>query len=360
MSKPFDIKINVKSYTPRKDFLSSSLSIDFSGKDVYPKLINTISRVASNGLPTYAFPPQLINIEQNTCAAYDNQYMQLRLSNLPIYDVPIDLYHLHDKYWKNVNFADLNREKAPQEKDIKIYLNAHNNSDQIQHITTNDIKMYVDGEEVNNYNKDYPILLVKLRPNDSFKFTMSAALGIGELHTIWRSSVNSFAPYETNKDETYICNLNLNSNGQESEYIILNKSVKHIIKRLEDIKSQIDKMSKEKEIKNDSKLSLILDGEDHTMGEIINYELQSHPNLISGMCKPDLLIKSVTFKLEANDSSKMIKSILECIDILIEKYKYILKLTESVEDKKEVKKEIKRVETKKGSKKGSTKKNSKK
>jgi hypothetical protein len=66
MSKSFDIKINVKSYTPRINFLSSSLSIDFSGKDIYPKLINTIGRVSSNGLPTYAFPPQLINIEQNT------------------------------------------------------------------------------------------------------------------------------------------------------------------------------------------------------------------------------------------------------------------------------------------------------
>jgi hypothetical protein len=78
------------------------------------------------------------------------------------------------------------------------------------------------------------------------------------------------------------------------------------------------------------------------------------------MCKPDLLIKSVTFKLEANDSSKMIKSILECIDILIEKYKYILKLTDNLkQDKKEDKKELKRTEVKKGSKKGS-KKNSKK
>ena len=322
MSKSFDIKLSVKSYIPRKTFVSSSLKIQFTGKDIYPKLINTISRVSSNGLPSYAFPPQLINIEQNTCAAYDNQYLQLRLSNLPIYDVPIDMFHLHDKYWKNVNYADLTREKSSLEKDIKIYLNAHNNSDQIQQVTTNDIKMYIDGEETQMYDKQYPILIVKLRPNDSFKMNMSAALGIGELHTIWRASVNSCAPYENEND----CELMISSNGQETEFVLLNKSCKHIIKRLEDIKSQIEKMANERTIKNDSKLSLILDGEDHTMGEIINYELQSHPNLTCGMCKPDLLIKSVTFKLEAIEPSKMIKSVIECIDILIEKYKYILKL----------------------------------
>jgi DNA-directed RNA polymerase subunit L len=325
MSKNFDIKLNVIEYIPRKTFISSKLSLEFEGKDVYPKLINTISRVAANGLPSYAFPTQLINIEQNTTSAFDNQYMQLRLSNLPIYDVPLDLFHLHDKYWKNVNYSDLNRDKNNLERDIKIYLNVHNNSNQIEQITTNDLKVYIDGEETQMYDKNYPILIIKLRPNDSFKFNMKAALGIGEAHAIWRSAINSYAPYN---DKTY--ELHLHGNGQESEFVILVKSCKHIIKRLEDISSQIEKMVKEREIKNDSTLSLILDGEDHTMGEILNYEFQSHPNLTSGMCKPDLLIKSVTFKLEALDSSKMIKSVLESIDTLINKYKYILKLSENL------------------------------
>ena len=325
MSNTFDIKLKVKKYTQRKTFISSKLHVEFEGKDVYPKLINTISRVAANGLPTYSFPTQLINIEQNTCAAYDNQYMQLRLSNLPIYDLPLDLFHLHDKYWKNVNYGDMLRDKHPLEKDIKLYLNVHNNSNQIKQVTTNDVKMYIDGEEKNVYDKKYPILIVKLRPNDSFKFNMSASLGIGELHTIWKAAVNSYAPYEDTVFPLIIC-----SNGQETEFIILIKSCKHILKRLEDIKAQIEKMAKEKEIKNDSKLSLIIDGEDHTMGEIINYEFQSNPNLSSGMCKTDLLIKSVTFKLQAIEPSKMIKSILECIETLINKYKQILKLAEGL------------------------------
>ena len=321
MSKNFDIKLKVVSSVQRKGTKSSSLKVEFTGKDVYPKLINTISRVASNGVPTYAFPPQLINIEQNTCVAYDNQYMQLRFSNLPLYNVSNDLHYLHDKFWKHTNYADTHRETHPSEKDIKMYLNVHNNSNEIQYITTNDAKIYVDGEETKMYDKDTPILLIKLRPNDSFKCNMTAALGVGELNAIWRASVNSYAPYEND-----VYSLSLHSNGQESEKVLLEKSVKHILKRLEDIKKQIEKMVNEREIKNDEELTLILDGEDHTMGEVLNYEFQSHDNLCSGVCKPDLLIKSISFKLDAVKSGKMIKSIMESIDTLHDKYSYILSL----------------------------------
>ena len=325
-SNSLDISVKVKSYTPLKDYKSSGLCVEFTGKDVYFKLINTISRVASLNLPSYAFPPQLINITENTCVAYDNQYMQLRLSNLPIYNVDLNIFHLHDKYWKNVNYADMNREKHPLEKDIRIYINATNNTKDIKYITTNDIEVYIDSNLTQNvYDKKNPILIIKLRPGDSFKCAMSAALGTGESHTIWRSAVNAYAPYED--DKYTLC---LKSNGQETEYTILIKSCKHILKRLEDIKKVIEDKVTKQEIKNVEYLNLIIDGEDHTMGEIINYELQSHPNLLSGFSKPDLLIKSVNFKITAQEPSKMIKSIYESLDNLTEKYNYILKLVEKL------------------------------
>lgn len=325
-SNGLDISVKVKSYTPQKDYKSSELCIEFTGKDVYFKLINTLSRVASTHLPSYAFPPQLINITENTCVAYDNQYMQLRLSTLPIYNIDLDLYHLHDKYWKNVNYADLNREKHPLEKDIKIYINSTNNTNDILNVTTNDVEIYIDNELTKKiYDTKYPILIIKLRPGDSFKCNMTAALGLGESNTIWRSAVNAYAPYE---DEVFT--LCLKSNGQESEYVILNKTCKHILKRLEDIKKVIEEKVVSQEIKNIENLILIIDGEDHTMGEIINYELQSHSNLLSGFSKPDLLIKSISFKLFAKEPSKMIASIYESIDNLTNKYNHILKLVEKL------------------------------
>jgi len=325
----FDISVSVKSYTPIKDYKSSKLHVDFKGKDVYPKLINSISRVASTHLPSYAYAKQLITIDENTCVAYDNQYMQLRLSNLPLFNLNLDLYHLHDKYWKNINYADQNREKHELEQDIKFYVNATNNTTEMKYVTTNDAQIYIDGKLTTNmYDKKYPILLIKLRPGDKFKCSMSAVLGVGESDAIWRTAVNAYAPYEDNIYSLYIC-----GNGQETEFSILTKSCKHIIKRLEDIKKVIQDKVGNEEIKNTENVILILDGEDHTMGEIINYELQNHQNLISGVSKPDLLIRSVTFKISAKEPSKMIKSILETIDILTDKYKYILKQVEKLEKK---------------------------
>ena len=322
----WDISVKVKSYTPRKDHKSSGLNLEFTGKDAYFKLINTISRVASTYLPTYAFPPPLINITENTTVAYDNQYMQLRLSNLPLYNLDLDIYHLHDKYWKNVNYADVNRDIHPSEKDIRFYVNVKNNTKELSYVTTNDLEIYIDSNLTKTmYDKNNPILLIKLRPGDSFKCDMKAVLGTGESHTIWRSAVNAYAPYE---DDKYM--LTLKSNGQETEYVILVKSCKHILKRLEDIKKIIEDKVTKQEIKNVEHLQLIIDGEEHTMGEVINYEFQNHSNLISGFSKPDLLIKSISFKISAKDPNKMIKSIYESIDTLSDKYNYILKLVEKL------------------------------
>lgn len=321
----FDINTKVKNYVKRKDFNSSSLCVEFTGKDVNHKMINTISRVASNGVPSYAFHPQLINIEENTCPAYDNQYLQLRLSQLPLYDLPLDLVYLNDKFWKSYFYNDLHREKHPKEQEVKAYVNYHNNSNEIKFVTTNDLTLYVDGVQHNTYNKEYPILLIKLRPNDTFKCNMTACIGIGEAHTIFKASVNSFATYSDVNFE-----LNLQSNGQETEFTTLVKSCKHIVKRLEDIKTQLENKVKNRELKNDKTVLLTIDNEDHTIGEVLNYELQNNPNLFSAISKPNHLIKSMLFKIESLKPEKILDDIFATLDILIKKYVYITSLTEKL------------------------------
>lgn len=322
----FDINTKVKKYVQRKDFNSSSLCVEFTGKDLNYKMINTIARAASNAVPSYAFHPQLINIEENTCPAFDNQYLQLRLSQLPIYELPLDLIYLNDKFWKSYLYNDLHREKHPKEQEVKAYVNYHNNSNEIKYVTTNDLKLYVDGVQHNTYNKEYPILLIKLRPNDTFKCSLTACIGIGEAHTIFKASINSFATYsETNFE------VNLQSNGQESEFIILIKSCKHIVKRLEDIKLQLENKVKNRELKNDKTILLTIDNEDHTIGELLNYELQNNSNLYSAVSKPNHLIKSILFKIESLKPEKILDDIFATLDLLIQKYKYITEIVEKLE-----------------------------
>jgi DNA-directed RNA polymerase subunit L len=322
-----DLDINLKliSHTKRSEWKSSSLEVEFTGKDLNFKIINTLSRVCSNNIPTYAFPTQTIKIEENTSAAFDTQYLQLRLSQLPIYDLELDLDFLEDSYLSSIVYEDINRQKHPLEKDIKIYINEQNNTNQISYVSTNNIRYYIDGEQLQPYDKTYPILITKLRPNDSFKCTMTAAIGTGEVHTIWRAASNSYALY--NEDETKY-NLTINSRGQLTEYDILIKASKHILKRLDRIQNYFNLKVREGLIENDSTLLFIIDGEDHTMGEVINYELQSHPNLSCGVSKPDLLIKSITFKIIAENPAKMVDSINECFDSLKQKYLMILEGSE--------------------------------
>jgi DNA-directed RNA polymerase subunit L len=321
----FDINLKVLKYEPKKDFISSSICVELTGKDINYKMVNAIARVASNGVPSYAFYPQLIQIEENTCAAFDNQYLQLRLSNLPIYDLPLDLAYLNDKFWKSYPYNDPHRDRHPKEKEVKAYINYHNNSNEIKYVTTNDMKLYVDGEIHNTYNKEYPILLVKLRPNDTFKCNMTACIGIGEAHTIFKASVNSFATYSDTNYE-----INLQSNGQETEYVTLVKSCKHIVKRLEDVKSQLETKVNNRELKNEKTLLLTIDNEDHTIGEIINYELQNNENLFSAISKPNHLIKSVLFKIESLKPESILNDIFKILDILIEKYKFLTSLIEKL------------------------------
>jgi DNA-directed RNA polymerase subunit L len=154
---------------------------------------------------------------------------------------------------------------------------------------------------------------------------MTACIGIGEAHTIFKASVNSFATYSDTNFE-----INLQSNGQESEFEILTKSSKHIVKRLEDIKLQMEIKIKNRDLKNDNTIILIFDNEDHTIGDILNYELQNNPNLFSAVSKPNHLIKSVLFKIESLKPEKIIDDIFSTINMLIEKYKFITSLTEKI------------------------------
>ena len=125
---------------------ASWATVLFSGKDFNIKLANSIRRVCSNNLPTYGIPQEQITIDVNTAVAFNNDYMRLRLSQLPVLGLDPEIYFLEEKYWNKdtVNFADTKRNKHPKEKTVEYYLNAHNNTSMISSVTTNDIKMFID------------------------------------------------------------------------------------------------------------------------------------------------------------------------------------------------------------------------
>ncbi len=326
----YDIKISEIENHPSNGLDASWLTLNMSGKDFNIKLANSLRRASSNNVPSYAIPQELITINANTTVAFNNDYMRLRLSQLPVYGIDSDLYFLAEKYWSKdkVNHADPKREKHPKEKNVEFYLNVHNNTAAITNVTTNDLKMYVDGLEMNPYNKKYPILLIKLRPNDRFNCHMKACFGVGERNVVWSSARNAFYDEQDSFKVDNALTFTIEGNNQCHEYDILIRGCKFLIKRYSDLKHDLEDKIDKKQIIHDKVIYFKLDKEDYTLGEPLNYEFQSHDDIIrSGLTKPDLLVKAILIKVESKAGIKSpLNAMIECLQTLENKYTHMGKL----------------------------------
>jgi hypothetical protein len=196
-----NIDINIKEIDTRKfhELHGSLMALEFSGKSLNVKHINAIRRVAMDDIPIYAFPPELIKIEGNT-TIFNNDYMRLRLSQLPILNLDSEIDYLDNKYLNmGINFDDPNFIRYEKEKVIELYINSYNNTPDNMNVTTNDINYVEDGEPISKYSAKYPILLTQLRPNETFKAHMKAALSNGLKSNIFSAASNCFYDYDDEK-----------------------------------------------------------------------------------------------------------------------------------------------------------------
>jgi len=303
----FDIKVTKLKQTEMDGYKYSKLELRFAGKDINESIINAIRRTSYMDIPTYAYCDQSINIEYND-TIFNNDYMRLRISQLPILNIDNDIVFLPSKYWHEVNYSDIKRDKHPHDKlSIELYINAHNDKTSNINITTDNIRLYIDGNEVKNmYKKIHPILLIQLRPNQTFKMNARGVLGIGERNNIWSAASNAYYEYNNPHDIKFT----IESQGQMTEMVILQKAVQIIKKRLDDIAQKIKETHKN--IKQNI-VEIVFTGEDHTIGNIINDGLQEHPDVISsGLAKPDLLIKEIKLKFMTDkDPIKCITDVIQ-------------------------------------------------
>jgi DNA-directed RNA polymerase subunit L len=315
---------------------SSFLKLEFSGSDMNYCLMNTMRRVCLDDIPSYAFPKELVNITANN-TIFNNDYMKLRLSNIPIHNIHKkngDLYYLNPKYWKNVIFTDPNREKHEKEIIYEMVFNTYNDTNQVKNITTNDAKYYEDGEEINindRYSKDCPLLIIQLRPAETFKASMRSILSVGERDNIFSAVSTCYYDDHTTDDikGLFIENKNnkftfvIESQSNNEEYQILIKACRNIIKRIKLLKDEINRKIVSKEIDEKQDMIFIFDNEDHTIGGLVNYYFQEHPDIIfSGVSKPDSLIKSIEIKISSKSKSP-IKAMMEQIEKIFDILAYI-------------------------------------
>lgn len=350
---------NIKYKVP----IHSKLILDFEGDDSKTEIVNVLRRIALDDLPTYAFTKESIDIKLNN-TIFDNDYMRLRLSQLPVINTDLELDFLDNKYWKDILYSDKNREKHPLEELIQININATNNSPNNKNITTNDIEYNVGITKIlQQYNKDCPILLIQLRPGESFSCSMTAVLGVGEVHDIWSAASNCY--YDDNchdaltgeekENKKNRITFTIESQGQFTEYDILKKACRHIIYRISKLKKDVLEKMNNEEFKEDNKNSdfvkLIFNGENATLCTLINDFLQNHKDVVfSGLSHPDKLIKSMTIKIAFDEKLKDItKPVSDVMDDIIKLYTQLEKDFDKLSQKEN--KEVKEDKPKKTKKK---------
>jgi DNA-directed RNA polymerase subunit L len=339
----FDIKIKEIDKLGSDGLNSGFLKLNFEGSDFNVKIMNMIRRACSNQIPIYAYPVELINIIENTSVAFNNDMMKLDLSLLPIYNEDPGIYELDEEYWYNVNFADKERKRHDAEKNIEFYLSSHNNSQNILRVTTNDAQIYIEGKQTEMYDKKYPILIIELKPNQTFKCHMKAVVGIAERRddgALWKSCKRAYYNETKNdKGDEKTYEFVVYGNEQFSEYELLIRTCKFLVHKLLKIKKMISDRNNKEEFPKEKTIKFVFENEDHTLGEPVNYELQDHKDIIfSGFSKADHLIKTGVITATSTKETP-VNALLDSIETVSEKINKIGYLLMNLAGKKENKEE---------------------
>ena len=241
--------------------------------------------------------------------------MRLRLSQLTIPNVVVKPYFLEDEYWRGVDFKNLNNKKHPQDdKLIEIYINAKNNTSENMNVTSDHIKIYENGIELGDkFDPAYPLLIIQLRPGEVFSCRCIAVLSIAINNDIFAASGNTFFK-EINDNEF---KMTIESQGQMDEYEILHKACNILKDKINITKESVKENFKEPKYKDLYVIKLELEGEDHTLGCIINDFLQTNKNIVfSGVSKPNLLIDTMVIQLQTIKKNPL-PYILESLDHIL-------------------------------------------
>ena len=332
MEKP-DIKIIQLVKKEFNAYESSQLILELNGKSANAAVVNSLRRLCILYVPTYAFCKELIEIEENK-SIFDNDYMKLRLSQLTMPNIKNEISYLPDKFWREIDYADPDRQKLPEDnKILEIYVNIENKNKDLLNVTTDHAKFYENGQELEVFKNMSPLLLIQLRPNENFICRCVAALGIGKRNDIWAAAGNCYLEEigDIGQDNRY--KLTIESQGQMDEYEILYKACKIMKKKIEELKFYISDKYSDSSITKENSLIVRFENEDHTIGNIINEYLQRSDKIaFSGLSRPDLLVDEVIIKIQSINPNP-VQPLLEVLDFINELFENIQKQIQKLGNK---------------------------
>lgn len=310
-------KINVKLVNKDEELGNSRIEFTLSGTNIDYIIANTIRRTTMNDIPIYAFDE--FKFDKNT-SIFHNNYIKLRLRNMPVWGIENTVDFIDEKQSdilkKEVEqYSDNDDDNVEIEvdkdlnssslKQLTMYINSKNKTNDIINITTNDAKFYYEEKQILSPYK-IAIPLVKLQPNQEISFSSITKIGIEERNAMFSAVCISVYKQNNDNDFTFI----IESRGQISEKRIIevallniNKKLKNFIKMLNDIEY----------ISNDDISGLIIvNKEDHTLGNLISRGLQQHENIdFAGYNMTHPLDKKVNIHYKLSNKKILIKKVLE-------------------------------------------------
>lgn len=319
--------------------------------------MNTLRRTILEHLPTFGFHPRLIKIGNNT-SVFNNDYMKLRISNIPIqtdlndrstmqwfkYDEDVMVKNNSTRYEdqsnnesddedgdddiadmepSNVDSQDQSSDAMPepaegQETDhyndvinnISMYFEKENNTSSIINVTTDDkcCTFHYKGSRIDNFYK-HPMLLVQLQPTHKIRCLAVSKIGTGKMNELW--SPVSICCYDQESDDQYT--FSIESMGQLQENEIIYRGCTIIGQLMDELDVYLSTNPAIEETQQNHGTITIKDKTlgNHTVGNIVNHYLQSHPNItFSGYKMPHLLENMFQIKYVA-DGSKTIVNIID-------------------------------------------------
>jgi DNA-directed RNA polymerase subunit L len=319
--------ITIKKLLNETELFDSRLELDISGNNINHIIINTLRRITMSEIPIYVF--NKINIIDNT-SIFNNNYIKLRIKNIPVIGIKSDDAFFIEKKdtvkeetTSNIlNIDDVNLETnyeitGNSLKQLTMYLDKYNETNNIIYVGTDDCKFYYKEKEIKSpYTQNIPLL--KLQPTQKIKLTAITELGVERIDGVY-SPVSIFT-FNKIKENNY--KIMLESRGQLTESEILKFCIDNIQKNLDDFKFKID------ELDNINKKQGVIEisNYDHTIGNLISNGLNNHKDIsFGGYCMPHLLDNKIkiNFKINTDNNIKTIlHDIIKYYKELFSKFKF--------------------------------------
>lgn len=279
---------------------------------------NLLRQVILEYVPTYAYTKDSISISLNN-SRFDNDVMREHLSQLPITKINHDVFYLDKKYWKtSINDDIINHKDDTYE--IESYVNINNTDKYILNVTTDHLSTFVNKKEVKNMYGEYdPIVLIKLKPNESFQCNMRGILGVPKKCENWCAVSTIFYKYD---DESNIVTLKLSSHGQFDEINILFRACEFIKMKSKTLHNYIDDLKNEMNLSTNDEIIFELSFKDdnYTVTYFLNYILQNMKEIkYAGIYKKSYLENDIYIKIISNSHDPFIP-IHNAIDIMYNIY----------------------------------------